>query len=162
MTIEEENQEGLTIILIVLLCVLVPLFVVLCFIVYMFRKNKKNSVSAALQRQRTSISIQKEYTRRVSLKDEKMEGKPEGDINIFAADDEKPLPVLPTDEKVIAMFTNVPTDEEIKGLLKGKSTADKRALLKEIEKARQQKIHLEYLMEQQNLKHDERWAMKNV
>lgn len=70
MTIEEDNQEGLTIILIILLCVLVPLLVVLCFIVYMFRRNKKNSVAAALNRQRTSISIQKEYTRRMSLKDE--------------------------------------------------------------------------------------------
>jgi len=137
MIIEEDNREGLTIILIVLLCVLVPLLAVLGFVVYMFRKNKKNSVAAALNRERTSISIQREYNRRISLKEEKMEGKLPEHINIFAMDDEKPISAIPTDKKVMAMFVNVPTDDEVKELLKGKTASEKKALLKEIEKARQ-------------------------
>ena len=77
-------------------------------------------------------------------------------------DDEK-IPVIPAnDQAVMAMFTQVPTDDEIKELLKGKTAKEKRALLKEIEKARQQKIHLEYLLEQQKVKNEERWAMRNV
>ena len=77
-------------------------------------------------------------------------------------DDEK-VPVIPTSEQaVMAMFTQVPTDDEIKELLKGKTSKEKRQLLKEIEKAKQQKIHLEYLLEQQKVKQDERWAVRNV
>ena len=45
------------------------------------------------------------------------------------------------------MLTQVPTDEEIKELLRGKTAAEKRGLLREIEKAKQQKIHLEYILE---------------
>ena len=44
-------------------------------------------------------------------------------------------------------LTQVPTESEIKELLKGKSPFEKKMLLKEIEKARQQRIHLEYLLE---------------
>lgn len=62
-------------------------------------------------------------------------------------DDEK-QPQLPDSETaVMAMFTQVPSDSEIKELLKGKTAKEKRMLLKEIEKARQQKMHLEYLLE---------------
>lgn len=46
--------------------------------------------------------------------------------------------------------------------MKGKSKPEKRRLLKEIEKARQQKIHLEYILAQQKDKNDERWAVRNV
>ncbi len=42
----------------------------------------------------------------------------------------------------------MPTDDEIKELMKGKSAPEKKVLLKEIEKARQAKIHMEYLLEQ--------------
>lgn len=59
-------------------------------------------------------------------------------------------------------LTQVPTESEIKELLKGKSPFEKKMLLKEIEKARQQRIHLEYLLEQQQLRNDEKWAMRNV
>lgn len=62
----------------------------------------------------------------------------------------------------IRYIQQVPTDDEIKELMKGKSAPEKKVLLKEIEKARQAKIHMEYLLEQQKLKADERWAMRNV
>ena len=95
------------------------------------------------------------------LDDDKMENQGK-DINIMTADDEK-NPQLPDAETaVLAMFTQVPTDAEIKELLKGKTAKEKRMLLREIEKARQQKIHLEYLLEQQKIKADEKWAMRNV
>ena len=117
---------------------------VLCFVVYMFRRNKKNSVAAALTRRRSSVAMEREYNRRVSVRgavdDEKLEGK---QVNIFAADDEKIIP----DAAAISMLTQVPTDEEIKELLRGKTAAEKRGLLREIEKAKQQKIHLEYILE---------------
>ena len=61
------------------------------------------------------------------------------------------------------ILTQVPTeDAEIRELLKGKTAVEKRHLLKEIEKAKQAKIHMCYLMEQQKLKNDQRWAVRNV
>jgi len=42
--IQEEDSNSLTVILIILICVLIPLVAILGFVVYLFRKNKKNSV----------------------------------------------------------------------------------------------------------------------
>ena len=77
-------------------------------------------------------------------------------------DDEKASVIPESEIGVMAMFTQIPTDHEIKELLKGKTPKEKRLLLKEIEKAKQQKIHLEYLLEQQKIKSDEQWAVRNV
>lgn len=118
-------------ILIILVCVLVPLVFVLAGIVYLFRKNKKNAINAAVIRRRDSI--------RKSI-DEKMEAK--GGIDIFADDKKQGTGILG-----MAVFDQVPTDDEIRELLKGKTAEEKRTLLKEIEKARQAKIHMTYLME---------------
>mmetsp|Transcript_31244 Transcript_31244/g.38608 ORF Transcript_31244/g.38608 Transcript_31244/m.38608 type:complete len:207 (-) Transcript_31244:147-767(-) len=124
-------------------------------------------------RRRSSAALRKTYERQAQQDaeqagldadlDEKMEGKGKRHaVSIMPADDEK-VPSIPSSEQaVMAMFTQVPTDDEIKELLKGKTAKEKRALLKEIEKAKQQKIHLEYLLEQQKIKHDERWAVRNV
>lgn len=46
--------------------------------------------------------------------------------------------------------------------MKGKTAGEKKNLLKEIEKARQAKIHMTYLLEQQKLRADEKWAVRNV
>lgn len=81
--------------------------------------------------------------------------------------------MIPGDDEKKGVFTDimknsqgilsqVPTDDEIRELLKGKTAEEKKLLLKEIEKARQAKIHMTYLMEQQKLKNDERWAVRNV
>lgn len=56
----------------------------------------------------------------------------------------------------------MPSEAEITALLRGKSKAEKKVLLKEIERAKQAKIHMEYLLEQQKLRHDEKWAIRNV
>ena len=48
----------------------------------------------------------------------------------------------------VRYIQQVPTDDEIKELMRGKSAPEKKVLLKEIEKARQAKIHMEYLLEQ--------------
>ncbi len=78
--VEESDDNGsLEIILIVLVCVLVPLICILALIVHMFRKNKLNSVQAALARRNSAARLQQEY-------DEKMEAK--GVPNIYG-DDEK-------------------------------------------------------------------------
>ena len=171
-SIVEDDGNSLTIILVVLVCVLIPLVAVLAFVVYLFRKNKKNSVATAMGRRRSSANLRRQYTKHVAKDgdddgeedlDAKLEGKSKKiNVNIMPGDDEK-IPVIPAnDQAVMAMFTQVPTDDEIKELLKGKTAKEKRALLKEIEKARQQKIHLEYLLEQQKVKNEERWAMRNV
>ena len=155
---ESEDNSSLQLILIILLCVLVPLIFILACIVHMFRKNKMNSVAAALARQQSSLRIEQDFN-------EKMEGKKNPDI---FADDEKngtaaKNGMIPDDaEKMVGVLTQVPTDEEIKELLKGKSGPEKKKLLKEIEKARQQKIHLEYLLEMTKNKNDEKWAVRNV
>lgn len=78
--VEESDDNGsLEIILIILVCVLVPLICILALIVHMFRKNKLNSVQAALARRNSAARLQQEY-------DEKMEAK--GAPNIYG-DDEK-------------------------------------------------------------------------
>jgi len=164
----EDDSNNMTVVLIVLVCVLIPLVGILCYVVHLFRKNKKNAVAAAMGRRRSSVNLRANYQRSNSLKrssvaldDDKMENQGK-DINIMPEDDEK-MPVIPATEiGVMAMFTQIPTDQEIKELLKGKTAKEKRMLLKEIEKAKQQRIHLEYLLEQQKIKNDEKWAMRNV
>jgi len=54
---EDEDNSSLQLILIILLCVLVPLICILACIVHMFRKNKMNSINAALTRQQSSLRI---------------------------------------------------------------------------------------------------------
>ena len=61
------------------------------------------------------------------------------------------------------ILVQVPTeDNEIRDLLKGKTATQKRTLLKEIEKAKQARIHQAYLMEQYKNQKDEKWAVRNV
>ena len=47
-------------------------------------------------------------------------------------------------------------------MLKGKTSKEKMALLQEIEKARQAKMHLDYLLQMEQINHAERWAKRNV
>jgi len=90
-----------------------------------------------------------------------MEGKGKKNIDIFG--DEKGTGILPDIHGGKGVFsdtmtgfmrrnsgilTQVPSDEQIKELLKGKTAEEKKQLLREIEKARQAKIHMTYLMEQ--------------
>ena len=166
-TTTEDDSTNMTVVLIVLVCVLIPIVGILCYVVHLFRKNKKNAVAAALGRRRSAVNLKANYQRRDSLKgsnaldDDKMEGQGK-DLQIMPMDDEK-APVIPASEiGVMAMFTQIPSDQEIKELLKGKTSKEKRLLLREIEKAKQQKIHLEYLLEQQKIKADEKWAVRNV
>ena len=60
-----------------------------------------------------------------------MEMKGKGAIDIFADEKNQGMGILGK-----AIFDQVPSDEEIKELLKGKTAEEKRTLLKEIEKAR--------------------------
>ena len=92
-------------------------------IVYLFRKNKKNAIAAANVRRLSAIR------QKHAELDEKMEAK--GAIDIFADEKNKGTGILGK-----AIFDQVPTDEEIRELLKGKTAEEKRTLLKEIEKAR--------------------------
>ena len=43
----------------------------------------------------------------------------------------------------------MPDDKQLKQLLKGKTQSEKMALLKEVEKAKQAKLHMEYLLQKQ-------------
>ena len=62
----------------------------------------------------------------------------------------------------MASYADVPTEDEIKELLRGKTKKEKRKLLKEIAKAREQKVHMEYVLEQQKIRAAEKWARRNV
>ena len=55
----------------------------------------------------------------------------------------------------------VPEAAEIREMLRGKTTSERRVLLAEIEKARQSQIHLTYMMEKQALQNEEKWAHRN-
>ena len=137
-TVDDDSEEDkLSIILIILVCVLVPLVIILGAIVYLFRKNKQNAIAAATVRRLSDIKAKHQEL------DEKMEAKGAGVVDIFADDKKQGQGILGK-----AIFDQVPTDEEIKELLKGKTAEEKRTLLKEIEKARQAKIHMTYLLEQ--------------
>ena len=137
-TVDDDSEEDkLSIILIILVCVLVPLVIILGAIVYLFRKNKQNAIAAATVRRLSDIKAKHQEL------DEKMEAKGAGVVDIFADDKKQGQGILGK-----AIFDQVPTDEEIKELLRGKTAEEKRILLKEIEKARQAKIHMTYLLEQ--------------
>ena len=132
----------MTIVFIILVCVLVPLVVILVIVVWLFRRNRKNAINIAIQRRNSSIKAM----------EEKMEGK--GEVSIFGGkkhgdDTATGMMAGPIDgmDKV-RYIQQVPTDDEIKELMRGKSAPEKKVLLKEIEKARQAKIHMEYLLEQ--------------
>ena len=56
----------------------------------------------------------------------------------------------------------VPEASEIRMMLKGKTTAQRRTLLAQIEQQRQSQIHLTYMLEKQKMKEDERWAHRNI
>ena len=56
----------------------------------------------------------------------------------------------------------VPNDNQVKDMLKGKTAKEKMILLQEIEKARQAKMHLDYLLQMEQINHAERWAKRNV
>ena len=114
---------------------LIPLVICLGAIVYLFRKNRQNAISAANIRRLSDIQARHKEL------DEKMEAK--GTVDIFADEKKKGTGILGK-----AIFDQVPTDDEIKELLKGKTVKEKRTLLKEIEKAKQAKIHMTYLLEQ--------------
>ena len=147
--VEEDNSADITSILVVLICALFFLATILCFTAYLLRSNE-NSVSVAMVgRRHSAANLKENYYRKASAiyDEDKMENQGE-DINIMHADDEQIAQQPVSETAVIAMFTQVPSDDEIKELFKGKTTWEKRLLLKEIEKARQQKIHLEYLLEQ--------------
>lgn len=91
--------------------------------------------------------------------EEKMEGKGKnGGFDIFADDKKQLGGLIPgpyDDTKKGAVVQNmhgilqqVPDEAEIKELLKGKTAKEKKGLLKEIENARQAKIHMTYLLAQ--------------
>lgn len=97
-----------------------------------------------------------------------MEGKKPRAVDIFADDLQKSSAhkgLLPgDDEKQYSrgIMSQVPDESQIEDLLRGKTAGERKKLLREIEKARQAKIHMTYLMEQQKLKNEERWAVRNI
>jgi hypothetical protein len=54
---EGDDNSSLELVLIILLCVLIPLICILALIVYMFRKNRLNSVQAALMRRNSAARM---------------------------------------------------------------------------------------------------------
>ena len=52
---ESEDKDNLTLILVILLVTLIPLVIVLVIVIYMFKRNKTNSVAAAMERRNSSI-----------------------------------------------------------------------------------------------------------
>ena len=57
----EDDSDGLVLILIILLCIMIPLLCILLGICWLFRKNKVNAVAAAEERRRSSIMKQKTF-----------------------------------------------------------------------------------------------------
>ena len=62
----------------------------------------------------------------------------------------------------VNIMHEVPNDNQVKDMLKGKTAKEKMVLLQEIEKARQAKMHLDYLLQMEQINHAERWAKRNV
>lgn len=84
-----------------------------------------------------------------------MEGKKNKAVDIFANDLEKNSAhkgLLPNDDEKAMnkgrIMDQVPDESQIEDLLRGKTAQERKKLLREIEKARQAKIHMTYLMEQ--------------
>lgn len=150
---------------------MIPLLCILLGICWLFRKNKVNAVAAAEERRRSSIMKQKKFEAENLKIDEKAESKVN---NIFNSEMQKGgqgadrvgggagefLPGINDGKKGAfndtltgfmkgnkGVLNQVPNDEEINELMKGKSHDERKVLLKEIDKARQAKIHMQYLLE---------------
>lgn len=54
------------------------------------------------------------------------------------------------------------TDQQVRELMKGKSVADRKRFLKEIEDERQRNLEIQFTLERQRLLNDERWARRNI
>ena len=115
---------------------LIILVVILAVIVHIFRKHKMNSVRQAEIRRNSSLKKQGSS----GLTDEKMEGKKEGEVDIFQASDKKGLipSILPQDKNDLASLEDgqknligapTLTNKQIAELMKGKSGDEKREFL---------------------------------
>lgn len=154
----EDESHGDFLVIIILLCLIVPLLALFGFIIYVSRKNRQEEIQdREIALSHLESTVVQESSQKSHLDDET--------INIMPADSEK-LEITQGEgrenESVMEMFIQVPNDNEIKELLRGRSVKEKRTLLKEIEKAKQQKIHLECILKQQKNQADERWAIRNV
>ena len=56
---------------------------------------------------------------------------------------------------------SIPEADELREMLKGKNTSQRREMLAEIERAKQAHIHLTYMMEKQSADYEERFARQN-
>ena len=59
-------------------------------------------------------------------------------------------------------YGSLPSNHELKGLLTGKTSEERRELLKEFEQGRQVEIHMQFFREQQSLKNTEKDVTSNV
>ena len=131
----ENSNDTMIIVMIILICVLIPLVIILGLIVYVYRKNKMNAVEVSMLRKFSTQRIAKEI-------DEKGEGKSTKKVDIFnkGIDEKAEAKGNKEDAEMLRakmQLTDIPTDAEVKELLKGKTPFEKRMLLKEIEKAKQ-------------------------
>ena len=55
----------------------------------------------------------------------------------------------------------VPTDVELKNMLKGKTKTERKSMLQEIDRQKQAQLQLTVMMEQQAIKNEERWQARN-
>ena len=140
--VEDDDQEGLKIILIVCGSLLVPLFVALCYMRLQFIKNQKAAKQSALFRSTARRSIFQ------SVRMQK------GDLiqdRLSVSEIKRQL-----------LFAKGPSNDEIKDLMDGKSRRQRRTLLKEISKADQHVIELEYLLQQEKDDIDEHLIRHNI
>ena len=60
-----------------------------------------------------------------------------------------------------AAMRYVPTDVELKNMLKGKTKTERKSMLQEIDRQKQAQLQLTVMMEQQAIKNEERWQARN-
>lgn len=173
---EGEIQLSQTVftLLIVLIIVLVLLIPVLIIVMYMFKKNKVSSMNKANLRRAATRDLLSadEKAENVNLfegdeKKENAEDRRPSDKNHLGFDPSKDKPTeyrmsinsLKRSESRIKALTD---ETKVKDLLKGKTAAQRRQLLREIQNAREAKIAMEQMLEHEKVKNDAKWAIHNA
>lgn len=81
-------------------------------------------------------------------------------------EEQKDFSKRPINEKLLVgrdeCIKPLPTDDQVRALMKGKSAAERKRFLIEIERQRQRQLEVQFTLERQKLLNDERWARRNV
>lgn len=142
-TVVDEEKDTL----IIFVCVLVPLLAVLAVLAFILIKFKLNKKESPETQEKPQYAFQRRSTIHFS----------KSDVITFLNESSRKQEEKVTKKDIIKMLKliTVPDEYEEACMMEGKTRIEKRKILKEIGHAREQKIHLEYMLQQEKDNTDE-------